>query len=219
MTKRFLLTLFLFHFFFNTPLVHLPQCTLFGPEVLHNLCFSFLLGTTSVPMLMQNFGGFANAVYSTYYDNLFEFSVPLNFRTAIHSSSTTWEVITISLSNLNLWLLKSYKFEVFEAFAKVIFWLRLLYLCCCERSLHTTENTRDNKLLSFADLYFLVMYPQRTSLGSIFSVFTMCIRHTLKNTETRFHWLSTHRDGSRVSSSNSRVRCRYVTKSNDFHFK
>ena len=169
MTKRFLLTLSLFHFFLNTPLIHLPQCTLFGPKILYKLCFSFLLGTTSVPMLMQNFGGFANAVYSTYrggstgwvqgvrtppspppwddlrfsnttgilqtnkklkkinwfigvevkskrrvhpflkeildppltyYDNLFELSVPLNFRSAIHSSSTTWEVITISLSNL-----------------------------------------------------------------------------------------------------------------------
>ena len=118
MTKRFLLTLFLFHFFFNTPLAHLPQCTLFGPKILRNLCFSFLLGTTSVPMLMQNFGGFANAVYSTYYDNLFVFCVPLNFRTAIHSSSTTWEVITISLSNLKFVIAEKLLIRGFRSFCQ-----------------------------------------------------------------------------------------------------
>ena len=173
MTKRFLLTLSLFHFFFNTRLVHLRQCTLFGPKVLHNLCFSFLLGTTSVPMLMQNFGGNANAVYSTYYDNLFEFSVPLNFRSALHSSSTTWEVITISLSNLNLWLLKSYKFEVFEAFAKVIFWLRLLYLCCCERFFHTTENTRDNCCLLQIRIFWWCI--PKGQAWVLYSVYSQCV--------------------------------------------
>ena len=173
MTKRFLLTLSLFHFFFNPPLVHLPQCTLFGPKILHNLCFSFLPGTTSVPMLMQNFGGFANAVYSTYYDNLFEFSVPLNFRSAIHSFSTTWEVITISSSYLNLWLLKSYKFEVFEAFAKVIFWLRLLYLCCCERFFHTTENTRDNCCLLQIRIFWWCI--PKGQAWVLYSVYLQCV--------------------------------------------
>ena len=38
----------------NTPLAHLPQCTLFAPQILHNLCFSFLLGITAVPREIEN---------------------------------------------------------------------------------------------------------------------------------------------------------------------
>ena len=43
----------------NTPLAHLPQCTLFAPpppppQILHNLCFSFLLGITAVLREIEN---------------------------------------------------------------------------------------------------------------------------------------------------------------------
>ena len=31
-------------------------CTLFAPQILHNLCFSFLLGITAVPREIENKG-------------------------------------------------------------------------------------------------------------------------------------------------------------------
>ena len=33
---------------------HLPQCTLFAPQILHTLCFSFFLGITAVPREIEN---------------------------------------------------------------------------------------------------------------------------------------------------------------------
>ena len=43
-----------------TPLAHFPQCTLFvahpppTPQILHNLCLSFLPGITAVPRAIEN---------------------------------------------------------------------------------------------------------------------------------------------------------------------
>ena len=160
-------------FFLQSATCTSPTMHLIWPQNFAQPLFFISRGYYIRPNAYAKFWGFANAIYSTYYDNLFEFSVPLNFRTAIHSSSTTWEVITISLSNLNLWLLKSYKFEVFEAFAKVIFWLRLLYLCCCERFFHTTENTRDNCcLLQIRVFWWCIPKGQAWVL---YSVYLQCV--------------------------------------------
>jgi len=37
-----------------SPLAHLPQCTLFAPKILHNVCFSLLLGITAIPREIEN---------------------------------------------------------------------------------------------------------------------------------------------------------------------
>ena len=42
------------YFFIYTPLADLPYCPLFAPKILHNLCFSFLLGITAVPREIEN---------------------------------------------------------------------------------------------------------------------------------------------------------------------
>ena len=38
------------------PLVHLPYAPYLLPKILHNLCFSFLLGITAVPKEIKNSG-------------------------------------------------------------------------------------------------------------------------------------------------------------------
>ena len=37
-----------------SPLAHLPYCTLFAPKILHNLCFSLLLGITAALREIEN---------------------------------------------------------------------------------------------------------------------------------------------------------------------
>ena len=43
-------------------LPHLPKRTLFSPTILHNLCFSFLLGIITVPREIEN-NAYANCFF------------------------------------------------------------------------------------------------------------------------------------------------------------
>ena len=47
-------------------LPHFPKRTLFSPKILHNLCFSFLLGITAVPREIEN-NAYANFFFFFFF--------------------------------------------------------------------------------------------------------------------------------------------------------